>query len=466
MNSRFSDMFKAFQFVDLDRSGTLDEKEISRALDLWNIPISPDKLKSLIKSCDHDGDGQVDYKEFVDVLARDTVAPAAMGKRGMQAKEAMGVDGRPDMGPKTEQRRFTPSISSRAMQSSTPPQFHLPSSPTTPMELPRVMTPLKSPAHAPAPAASSRRTVTPSRLAHKLADRTSMRYKDIGQAFHAIDTSGDQQVSHKELLKVMTAWNLSCTMQEVRALANTLCAVTAFLSCYHTRHSPPSCRGNSILTTCPSPIPLRQVDALMEEMDSNSDGKVDLGEFQRGMAKLRRQGAALGHGAMEFGGNDSSILTGKQVLADGTVLINDNFASSAPHQIGLRPAVIHDPLPETTVRATQAEMDGYVNILRDKVDTKYKTMQRMFRAMDEDKSGFLSKEELVNAIQHFNLPFPLNHVIQTVDEMLDTNHDGQLSYDEFCSVLRTADHHHHSILAASKLGRPLSRSVSVVTGVS
>jgi hypothetical protein len=39
-----------------------------------------------------DGDGEVDYKEFVDVLARDTVAPAAMGKRDMQSKEAMGVD--------------------------------------------------------------------------------------------------------------------------------------------------------------------------------------------------------------------------------------------------------------------------------------------------------------------------------------------------------------------------------------
>ena len=30
--------------------------------------------------------------QFVDELARDTVAPAAMGKRGLQAKEAMGVD--------------------------------------------------------------------------------------------------------------------------------------------------------------------------------------------------------------------------------------------------------------------------------------------------------------------------------------------------------------------------------------
>ena len=31
------------------------------------------------------------YNEFVDVLARDTVTLAAMGKRGMQSKEAMGV---------------------------------------------------------------------------------------------------------------------------------------------------------------------------------------------------------------------------------------------------------------------------------------------------------------------------------------------------------------------------------------
>ena len=91
LNSRFSDMFKAFQYVDLDRSGTLDKKELVRALDLWNIPLDEDKLDDLIAACDDNGDGQVDYKEFVDVLARDTVACAAMGKRDMQASEAMGV---------------------------------------------------------------------------------------------------------------------------------------------------------------------------------------------------------------------------------------------------------------------------------------------------------------------------------------------------------------------------------------
>ena len=70
MNSRFSDMFKAFQYVDMDRSGTLDKNEISRPVE--HAPSS--ELSS------------VDYKEFVDVLGH----RCAGGH--MQAKEAMGVE--------------------------------------------------------------------------------------------------------------------------------------------------------------------------------------------------------------------------------------------------------------------------------------------------------------------------------------------------------------------------------------
>jgi len=90
--SRFSNMRKAFEYVDLDRSGTLDEKELLRAIDMWNIPIDAATIQSLMAACDSNGDGRINYAEFVDALARDTVAPAAMGKRGMQSKEAMGVD--------------------------------------------------------------------------------------------------------------------------------------------------------------------------------------------------------------------------------------------------------------------------------------------------------------------------------------------------------------------------------------
>ena len=63
-----------FEQADLDRSGTLDAKEIRRALDLWNIPIDDDKLAELISACDFDGDGQVDYKEV-----RDAALNVALG---------------------------------------------------------------------------------------------------------------------------------------------------------------------------------------------------------------------------------------------------------------------------------------------------------------------------------------------------------------------------------------------------
>lgn len=92
LNSRFSDMFKAFQYLDLDRSGRLSRDELRRGMDLWNIPIDDRQLDLIMGDCDQDDDGGVSYEEFVDKLARETVSIAAMGKRGMQSKEAMGVD--------------------------------------------------------------------------------------------------------------------------------------------------------------------------------------------------------------------------------------------------------------------------------------------------------------------------------------------------------------------------------------
>ena len=117
LNSRFSDMFKAFQYVDLDRSGRLSKQEISRALDLWNVPMEDDILDLLLSDCDQDGDGGVSYEEFVDKLARGTVAPAAMGKRGMQSKEAMGVDAQEHLNAQLghqKEKAFVPTINKQS----------------------------------------------------------------------------------------------------------------------------------------------------------------------------------------------------------------------------------------------------------------------------------------------------------------------------------------------------------------
>ena len=84
LNSRFSDMHKAFQYCDVDKSGTLNRAEIARALKLWNVPMSMDKIDALMTVCDTDGDGEVSYAEFVNALARDTVR----AEPGSEAYEA------------------------------------------------------------------------------------------------------------------------------------------------------------------------------------------------------------------------------------------------------------------------------------------------------------------------------------------------------------------------------------------
>ena len=72
------------------------------------------KLDLIMSECDADGDGGVSYEEFVDKLARETVAPAAMGKRGMQSKEAMGVDSQEmlaeQLGHKNFKEKFNPTV--------------------------------------------------------------------------------------------------------------------------------------------------------------------------------------------------------------------------------------------------------------------------------------------------------------------------------------------------------------------
>jgi len=91
VNSHFSNMFKAFQYIDVDGSGSIGAHELKTALRQWNVGLDEEQANELLTRCDPNGDGQVSYSEFVDALARDTVAPSAMGKRDMQALEAMGV---------------------------------------------------------------------------------------------------------------------------------------------------------------------------------------------------------------------------------------------------------------------------------------------------------------------------------------------------------------------------------------
>jgi len=90
-------MFLAFKYLDVDNSGYLNESELSRALDLWHVPHSPESLRALMNMCDRDENGEVSYAEFVKALARDTVQVATTAQErdkfgGRSAETVADID--------------------------------------------------------------------------------------------------------------------------------------------------------------------------------------------------------------------------------------------------------------------------------------------------------------------------------------------------------------------------------------
>lgn len=87
LHSRFADMHKAFQYVDVDGSGTIDRSELERALELWGVPLEKRRLDSLWEMCDTTGDGEINYAEFVHALARDTTHKHQLEKQVKKPRE-------------------------------------------------------------------------------------------------------------------------------------------------------------------------------------------------------------------------------------------------------------------------------------------------------------------------------------------------------------------------------------------
>jgi len=69
MRGRYARVIDLFRKMDVDRSGTISEAELSRALlELGVEDVLPEQVGALFKSFDVDGGGRVDYAELLKVL--------------------------------------------------------------------------------------------------------------------------------------------------------------------------------------------------------------------------------------------------------------------------------------------------------------------------------------------------------------------------------------------------------------
>ena len=60
---------EAFELFDTDQSGTIDGTELKFCMQALGFDPSPNEIKDMLQKIDQDGNGTVEFEEFVDLLS-------------------------------------------------------------------------------------------------------------------------------------------------------------------------------------------------------------------------------------------------------------------------------------------------------------------------------------------------------------------------------------------------------------
>ena len=369
---QFTDIKKAFKYVDLDGNGRVTKGEIERAMHMWNIPIDPDHIAELMGSCDVDGDGSVDYDEFVDALARDTVAPDAMGKRGLQSKDAMGIDGQEmlneQLGHKKHKNHAMPEwMKNGAKGGSGAPEM-------TREEVQALMS-------------QDGKKEELGAIKNQAMQAVNSRFGNMRKAFQYLDLDGSGKVGRNEVERALHMWGV--------------------------------------------PYDPEKLDMLMVEMDSDGDGSVSYNEFIDHLARDTVAPAAMGKRDMqskEAMGVDAQEMLNEQL---GHKKHKNYKMASFVEEDDKKGK---KGKKKTLADYDKKEVDGFKDLASTAVNSRFSNMRKAFQYLDQDGNGKVGRGEVQRALHMWGVPFD-EEKLDALMLQLDSDGDGTVSYDEFIDHL-------------------------------
>jgi len=177
---RFRKMHAAFQHFDLDNNGTLEQSEIARMCDGWNINVP--NVDELVRHCDTNGDGVLNYDEFVKAFAQDTVQR-----------------------PNTAQ-----------MRTAVTPESVDPAAGVFGLKAPRRFGEPMRPINCAQGISSRRLVISDKALLDAVRERVQQRYTSPRKAFQHI--AGNRNISPGEMANAIALWNLPAKPTQIRSL--------------------------------------------------------------------------------------------------------------------------------------------------------------------------------------------------------------------------------------------------------
>ncbi|KAF4671481.1 Calcium binding protein [Perkinsus chesapeaki] len=65
---------EVFSLVDTDRGGSISIEELGTLMDTLGVKVTPEELEIMVAEIDENGNGEIDFEEFVQVMSRKTSA--------------------------------------------------------------------------------------------------------------------------------------------------------------------------------------------------------------------------------------------------------------------------------------------------------------------------------------------------------------------------------------------------------
>lgn len=431
-------LMKAFRAMDNNGDGHIGRGELKRTFDKFNIVSTPEVINAVMSRFDHDGDGEIDFNEFVRV-----VLPEDFPVDASEQARRVAMINLPLGGPKParEVQVLTGEVGSVAA------------------------------------------------VERMLRDKMMQKFKGarvhLRHAFQSFDRDEDGEVNREEFKGVLDRFHIAPTADVVEQI---------FAKYDHDRNGRLSFDEfiNAVVPIDfdegidPSRVhgiradvarELRAPREALEAAAAERGGSLLLSEARGALQRAGR-------------GGDDDLMRALKDLADespeGLIPASAMAAAVEAHERGIAGAAVKaasrdyiDGFGRGEPRLNRASVSvpaggGLLNparveaMLREKVMTRNKggkmELRRAFTHFDKERTGFITRDALAKVLHHFHLPLRPGE-LDAFMARYDSSGTGRISYNDFVSRLLPADYPTATQQKASEINAKVAAFFQTLTGL-